>query len=120
MGEADVFGLFVSSVEGHPVSRFGSKVLIGADRDPVLRNKIRYTPKLIVGIPTAEAIKYAREYSRAIADGSLSARKESDWYEQQRQLREVGAPREKLKSAPPTQPAKEPTHGHPEGGSKLG
>lgn len=107
MGQSDVFGLFVSSVQGQPVSRFGSGgVLIGATRDPAQPNKIIYDPKVVVGIPQAEAQKYGREYQRSIADGSLTVRTAAQWNEQQNQ-REVGAPREKLKTAEPAQPAKE-------------
>lgn len=93
----DAFGLFVSCVEGQPVARFGSKVLIGADRDPENPRKIRYRTKEIVAIPVAEASRYCREYARAIEDESLKARTAAEWSEQQRKLEEVGAPREKLK-----------------------
>jgi hypothetical protein len=117
MGQADVFGLFVSSVDGQPVSRFGvgTRVLIGAAHDPAEPRKILYDPKAIVGIPHAEAQKYAREYRRAISDGSLTVRTAAQWNEQN-QTREVGAPREKLKTAEPAQTAKEADHVDPEGG----
>jgi hypothetical protein len=117
---SDAFGLFVSCVEGQPVPRFGTKVLIGAVRDPEERRKIRYNTKAITAIPVVEARKYAREYQRAIADGSLTERTAAQWIEQEKHIREVGAPREKLKTAEPAQRAKDPIHGHSEGGSKLG
>jgi hypothetical protein len=122
MGMADVFGLFVSSVQGQPVSRFGTAgagsggVLIGATRNPAEPRKIIYDPAVVVGIPHAEALKYAREYQRAVSDGSLTLRTAAAWTEQQNQSREVGAPREKLKTAEPAQTAKEADHVHPEGG----
>jgi len=114
---ADAFGLFVSSVEGHPVARFGTKTLIGADRDPDNAKKIRYRTKEIIAIPNAEADRYAREYARLINDEALVAHTADEWSEQQRQIREVGAPREKLKSAEPgAATAKDPPHADLEGG----
>lgn len=99
MGDrAEAFGLFVSCVEGQPVTRFGSKVLIGADRDPANRRKVRYNPKQIVAVPNEEAQRYAREYARAIADGSLTQHTAGEWLEQQRRI-EGGASREKLNTA---------------------
>ena len=92
----DVFGLFVSSVEGSPCTRFGTKTLIGAERDPDNAKKIRYRTKEIVAIPRAEADRYAREYARLISDEALVVHTADEWSEQQRQVREVGAPREKL------------------------
>jgi hypothetical protein len=122
MAEAsDAFGLFLSCIEGQPVARFGTKVLIGADRDLTNRRLVRYMPKMIVAIPRAEATKYAREYRRAIADGSVKEQTAAAWLAQQNQLREVGAPRDKLKTATPSEaPAKDPANDHPEGGSLLG
>jgi len=117
MGEdaAAGFGLFVSCVEGQPCTRFGSKILIGADRDPTNRRKIRYTPKLIVALPHVEAQRYAREYARAIADESLVQHTAAEWLEQQR--REVGAPHEKLTKAdrPPDAAEGAPPHADNEG-----
>lgn len=96
---ADAFGLFVSCVEGQPVTRFGSKVLIGAGRDPDNRRKVRYSPKQIVALPHEEAQRYGREYARAIDDGSLVQHTAAEWLEQQRRIDEGGAPRDKLKTA---------------------
>ncbi len=114
---SEAFGLFVSCVEGQPVSRFGTKVLIGAERDASVRGKIRYRTKEIVAIPHDEALKYSREYRRAIDDGSLVARTADEWSQQQQQITEVGAPREKLKAwaqSPPSA-AKDADHGDHEG-----
>ena len=111
---ADAFGLFVSSVDGSPVTRFGSTVLIGADRDPTKPNKIRYRTEEIIAIPRDEAEKYAREYARLIADGALVAHTADEW---SNQVREVGAPREKLKSGKLDEAqAKDPPHADHEGG----
>jgi hypothetical protein len=109
-GGASAFGLFVSSVEGKPVMRFGTKVLIGAERDPEQPRKIRYNTKAIVAIPHDEAHRHAREYGRLIADGELVEHTADEWSRQQDQLREVGAPREKLRAGMPDQPAKEQHH----------
>lgn len=111
---AESFGLFVSSVEGQPVTRFGSRVLIGADRDPQHPNKILYRTQEIIAIPRDEAEKYAREYARLIADESLVVRTADEWTQQSR---EVGAPRETLKSATTDKAlAKDPPHADHEGG----
>lgn len=83
MGDSDpssAFGLFVSSVEGQPVSRFGGGgVMIGASRDLSDRKLVHYSPDVIVAIPHEEARKYAREYRRAISDGSLRERTAAEW-----------------------------------------
>lgn len=119
--EAEAFGLFVSCVDGQPCTRFGTKVLIGADRDPTNRRKIRYRPKEIVALPHTEAQRYAREYARAIEDGSLVQHTAAEWREQQRRLGD-GAPRAELTTAGDSPPAAEgaPPHADHEGGSQLG
>jgi hypothetical protein len=84
MGDpADAFGLFVSSVEGHPVTRFGSSVLLGADRDPDNPKKILYRTDAVIAIPQHEAVRYAREYNRLISEGALVERTADDWRGQQ-------------------------------------
>jgi hypothetical protein len=99
MGDpADTYGLFVSSVEGQPVHRFGTKVLIGADADPAEPRKIRYRTGDIVAIPHAEALRFAREYGRLIEEGALVSRSADDWRKQQTQPVEGGErPRVKAK-----------------------
>lgn len=119
---AVAFALFVSCVEGKPVTRFGSKVLIGADRDPLVRKKIIYRPKEIVAIPVDEAERYGREYSRLIKDEELVEHTAEEWLDQQQQINEVGAPRSKLKSMADEPPddqreAKDPPHADHEGRS---
>jgi hypothetical protein len=77
---SEPFGLFVSSVPGKPVARFGaSRVLIGAARRFDGSNGINYFPEQIVAIPYAELRRYRREYQRAIANGSLRARTGDEW-----------------------------------------
>jgi len=98
MGESKgvAFGLFLSCVEGRPVTRFGSKELIGATRDPEHRNKVVYSPKTIVGIPVDEASRYGREYQRLIDDGDVVSHDAKAWAAQQTQRNEATATREKL------------------------
>jgi hypothetical protein len=53
--------------------------MIGAERDLVDRKLVRYTPEVVVAIPSEEARRYAREYRRAITDGSLKIRTAAEW-----------------------------------------
>lgn len=81
----------VRSVEGRPVTRYGTPVLIGAVRDPEKPNKLIFSPADVITIPRDEAERYRREYLRHVAEGDLvlvSDPKSS----------EVGAPRK-----PPTE-----------------
>lgn len=98
--ESAAFGLFVSSIEGQPVARFGSDVMIGAERDLADRRVVRYTPDLVVAIPHEEARRYAREYRRAIDDGSLSVRTAAEWMTQNPDRSD--SPRQARLSTPPT------------------
>lgn len=110
-----VFGLFVSAVEGQPVHRFGSpSILIGADRDPQDPRKLRYRPDEVVGIPRVEAQRYAREYARAISDGALRERTAEEFNSQQSSTPEGGAPRDTQELTAPAEERVE--HGPPEGG----
>lgn len=115
------FGLFVSSVEGRPVARFGTKTLIGAERDPSKPRKIVYRTKDIVPIPVDEAERYSREYGRLIADGDLVKHTADEWTKQTQHRAEVGAPREKLSTGvEPDQPdAKDAPNADQESGSKF-
>jgi predicted nucleic acid-binding protein len=81
MGDAaEAFGLFVSSVEGKPVSRFGAPgVFIGATRDPNNPRKLVYDTARVVPIPLDEARLYGREYARLIAEGELVVRDAKAW-----------------------------------------
>lgn len=86
-------GLFVSSVEGHAVTRYGTTrnlkgvpspgLLVGAERDPRKPTEISWFPDVIVHIPEEEARLYAREYARAFRDGSLRKRTEAEFAAQQ-------------------------------------
>lgn len=82
-------GLYVSSVEGHLVTRFGTTqriggvpspgLLIGAERDRTDPTKVVWDESKIVHIPEAEASAYAREYARAIREGALHKRTEAEF-----------------------------------------
>lgn len=71
---------------GSPVTRFGTRTLIGAHRPKVAPfNVIEYEPEHIVAIPVAEFNRYRREYQRALRDGSLRQRSAEEWQAQQPQ-----------------------------------
>jgi hypothetical protein len=82
-------GLFVSSVEGHAVTRYGTTksiggvpspgLLIGAERDPGNPNKVTWDTNQVVHIPEHEARIFAREYARALRDGALVKRTEGEY-----------------------------------------
>jgi hypothetical protein len=76
---APAFALFVSSVAGMPVTRFGTRTLIGAARRHLEPTIVDYTPELIVPLPADEYARYRREYNRALANGSLRRRSAEDW-----------------------------------------
>jgi hypothetical protein len=94
-------GLFVSSVEGHAVTRFGTVrmlggvpspgILIGATRDQKDPSKITWNEQEIVFIPPAEAERYAKEYGRLLLHKSLSLRSSGEYEAQQARKAEGGA-----------------------------
>lgn len=72
--------LYVFPVEGKPVQRYGTNVLIGATRSAKGRgNTIVWTPDVVVHIPPEEFAKYGREYRRALESGSLKRASAADW-----------------------------------------
>lgn len=75
--------LFVSSVEGSPVQRYGTSLLIGAARNRVDPAQVVFDTAAIVRIPGTEHARYLREYGRAIANGSLRRRTVEEWRAQQ-------------------------------------
>lgn len=62
----------VRSVDGRPVSRYGTRSFIGAERDSANPNKLIYATDAVVTIPRDEARLYRREYVRHLADGDLA------------------------------------------------
>lgn len=79
------FALFVSSVDGQPVARWGSRTLIGASRSAATPTVVDYDTELVVAIPEDEYRKFSREYDRALGNGSLKRRDEKAWLAQNRQ-----------------------------------
>jgi hypothetical protein len=85
-------GLYVSSVAGHLVTRFGTTqrlggvpspgLLIGAERDRTDPTKVTWDESKIVHIPEPEASTYVREYQRAIRYGELRRRTEVEYLAQ--------------------------------------
>lgn len=75
------FPLYVSSVEGHLVSRFGSKFgqTIGAKRSIEKPTEIEWFTDEIVPIPQTEYQSFRREYESAIRAGSLRRRTEAEY-----------------------------------------
>lgn len=90
--------LYVSSVEGHLVTRHGTGLYIGAERDAKAEGGLVFNPELVVQIPEAEARAYSREYGRALRDGSLVQRSKADFDAQlaklDEQAKKEGAERE--------------------------
>lgn len=77
------FVLFVSSVEGYAVTRYGSgtpsrrATLIGAQRVP--GRGIVWDTREVVALTEDELRQYSKEYRGAIADKALRQRTEADW-----------------------------------------
>lgn len=76
------FALFVSSVPGHLVSRYGSGGAraaepLGAERDA--QGVVTWHPEQVLALSHAELARFGREYRRALARGSLSARTEAEY-----------------------------------------
>ena len=63
--------LYVSSVPGRLVFRFGTSVLIGATRSSENPKQVTWEADKIVRIPAIEARRYAREYGGAFDRGDL-------------------------------------------------
>lgn len=73
-------GLFVSSIRGHLVARFGyGAIFIGARFDPSVEGNVRYQTDDIVHIPETEYQAHKREYDAAIANGSLRKREQAEF-----------------------------------------
>jgi hypothetical protein len=66
--------LFVSSVEGHHVTRYGTGTLIGAEVDLQHPGNLRFDTAKVVMIPAAEYAAHKREYDHLLETGSLERR----------------------------------------------
>jgi hypothetical protein len=94
------FALFVSAVDGQPVTRFGTRTLVGASRRQNEPTIIDYDPSRVIAISRGEYARYRREYERAIRDGSLTRRTVEDWQAQNAPPPAAPPP----STPPPTQP----------------
>jgi hypothetical protein len=90
----------VSSVEGRPITRYGTPIFIGAVRDPENGKKLVYTTSEVVTIPRDEAERFRREYVRHIIEGDLVLVDQP----------EGGAPRNVTTTGSPGAVAKGPPH----------
>lgn len=74
--------LFVSSVEGKPVTRFGAGplALIGAHFEG---RTIVYQPRRVVGLSRDEIDRYGDHYARTLREGGLTARTREEYDAQQ-------------------------------------
>lgn len=72
----DIKFKYFSCKKGHVVPRFGTSSYIGTTRQV---GGFTWDESKIVAIPESEFTKYLREYRRAIKDGALIKRKESDY-----------------------------------------
>lgn len=80
MAEDEKGALYVSAVEGHVCTRYGTGGLyIGVTRDQKDPSKLAWDTKAIVFIPPAEASRYLLEYSRDLAAGSLTKRTSDEY-----------------------------------------
>lgn len=84
--------LFVLPVEGQPVRRYGTSVLVGAMRDLANPRRIVWDPDRVVMIPADEFRTYRREYLRALASGSLVRSTSEAWRDQNPDQPAPGAP----------------------------
>jgi len=73
----------VSCVQGRPVTRYGTRTFIGADRDLLPPHGMTYDTERVVAISQAEFSRYRREYNRAVNTGDLVKRTAAEWSAQQ-------------------------------------
>jgi len=66
--------LYVSSVEGRHVQRYGSETMIGAVIDRSVDGLIKWDTDKVVAIPEPEYQTYRAEYDRLLKEGSLVRR----------------------------------------------
>lgn len=104
MPEGQRFALYVSAIEGKPVTRFGTRTLIGASRSRATPNVVDYDTQRVVAIPQEEYSRFRREYDRALGNGSLRRRKAEEWqaqhrHEKRKEQQGAGTP-----AAPPVAP----------------
>lgn len=97
------FAIYVSSVKGHAVPRFGAPAgtYLGARR---IGKQLEWDEERIVAIPADEYRRYRAEYDGAIADGSLKPRSADD-YAKQVDDRKAAKQRAAIEAAEAAKPA---------------
>ena len=99
------FGLFVSCVDGKPVTRFGTGTMIGATRSKATPDVVSYDPTQVVGIPHAEYDRHLRSYERALGNGSLKRRTAADYHAQEKAQSKIDAEHRKAQERAAKVPA---------------
>lgn len=98
MSQHPQFALFVSSVEGSLVTRYGTATFIGAERSATDPRAVEWHPDQVVAIPHDEYRKFRREYLRALREGSLVERTADEWNRQNTAAAEAPAERTSKRS----------------------
>jgi len=96
--------LYVSSVEGHHVTRYGTGTLIGATVDLEHPGNLRWDTEKIVAIPEAEYLAFKREYDVLLEDDALKKRTAEEYAAYQAAIHAAIE-----SAAKPKDPAPEPT-----------
>lgn len=87
----------MSCVRGRPVTRFGTRTMIGAERAP--DNEIHWFPDRVVALTKAEADRHKKEYGRLLAEGDLRLRTAEEWIAQQQTGEKAAAEKAARKAA---------------------
>ena len=86
MADRPAFALYVSSVEGHLVTRLGAGAstpsYIGARRRAGDPTEIVWDTELVVALAADEVARFRREYERAIEAKALRRRTEKEYLAQ--------------------------------------
>lgn len=89
MAEGPVFALYVRSVEGHLVPRFGTREYIGAtlrgltaEQRAAGQAAVQWDTERIVPITARDTVTYRKEYETAIQTGALKQVSEAEYLEQ--------------------------------------
>lgn len=83
MSQPIQFALYVSSVAGHLVTRFGAQgSYVGAERDSSDPTTVVWNEEAIVALTEAEVARYSREYDRLIRGGALRKRTAAEFQRQ--------------------------------------
>src|SRR5262249_17517692 len=116
MADEPKFALYVSSVAGKLVSRYGAggrgaPSYIGARRAAAEPTTIIWDPELVVALTVTEVARFSREYERALTAKALTKRTRDEWLAQTTRERE--AAKSASDAAPATPPAVGESGAHP-------